>query len=102
DLNESTARMLLRYATAVWYVGVFALAIVGLVRLKRTLLEPVWLAGLLLCLTFTLMHSVYWSNLRMRAPLMPVVALLAGAGAMSLAERQKLPARKLESQAGDR
>lgn len=91
SLTESTARRLLRYATAAWYVAVFALAIVGAVRLKRRLLESTWLAGLLLCAAFTLMHSVYWSNLRMRGPLMPVVALLAGAAVAPLAPRLKLP-----------
>ena len=46
-----------------------------------------WLPGLLLLLTLTAIHSVYWGNMRMRAPLMPVVYMLAltGVSRLSLA-----------------
>ena len=91
SLSPSVGRELLRFATCAWYVVVFGAAVMGMVKLRGRLLSLSWLGPLLLCLTFTLMHSVYWSNLRMRAPLMPVVALLAAAGATSLAGRQKLP-----------
>jgi hypothetical protein len=37
----------------------------------------VW--GVLLCVAFTGVHAFYWSNLRMRAPLMPFVAVVAAA-----------------------
>ncbi len=36
-----------------------------------------WLVAVAAVLAFTLVHAVYWSNARMRAPLVPVVALLA-------------------------
>ena len=39
-----------------------------------------WLPGLLLMMTLTAIHSVYWGNMRMRAPLMPVVYMLALTG----------------------
>jgi len=32
-------------------------------------------------LAFMVVHALYWTNLRMRAPLMPFVALIAAAGA---------------------
>jgi len=35
------------------------------------------LPGVTLLVTLTLIHLVYWSNMRMRAPLMPMVYLLA-------------------------
>ena len=35
---------------------------------------------LLLILNFTLVHLVYWSNMRMRAPLVPLIALIAARG----------------------
>jgi hypothetical protein len=41
---------------------------------------PPWLWGLLLVLCLSAVHTVYWSDMRMRAPLMPVVALAAAAG----------------------
>ncbi len=91
SLSPSVGRELLRFATCAWYVIVLGAAVLGVVKLRGRLLSLSWLGLLLLCLTFTLMHSVYWSNLRMRAPLMPVVALLAAAGATSLAGGRKLP-----------
>ncbi len=33
--------------------------------------------------TLTLIHSVYWTDLRMRAPLVPALALLAATGVSS-------------------
>jgi hypothetical protein len=78
--DESTSRTLLRYATAAWYGGVYVLAAVGIWRLRWKLLARPWIWGVLLCLTFTAVHTFYWSNLRMRAPLMPFVAIVAAVG----------------------
>lgn len=79
-ISESTYRTLARYVIAIWYVGVYLLAATGIWRLRDQLLHSPWIWGLTLCLAFTAVHAVYWSNLRMRAPLIPVVALLAAAG----------------------
>ena len=35
---------------------------------------------MLLCMAFTAVHSLYWSNIRMRSPLMPYLCLLAAFG----------------------
>ena len=67
DSAESAAKRLSRYAVGVWYAVVLVLALVGAAALGRRLYRPPWLWGLLLCLTFTAMHAIYWSNLRMRA-----------------------------------
>jgi hypothetical protein len=83
--DESLGRRWLRYATCAWYCGVFALAAVGVWRLRWQLARPPWVWGLLLCLAFTAVHTLYWSNLRMRAPLMPFVALVA---AMAVVRRE--------------
>ena len=82
--DESIGRMLLRYATAAWYCGVYLLVAVGVWRLRWNLLRPPWVWGVLLCLAFTAVHTLYWCNLRMRAPLMPFVVLVAAAGSASL------------------
>ena len=39
---------------------------------------------LLLILNFTLVHLFYWSNMRMRAPLVPLIALVAARGIAGL------------------
>jgi hypothetical protein len=87
--DESHGRRMLRYATSAWYCGVYALAAIGIWRLRWRLLQPPWIWGLLLCLAFTAVHTFYWTNLRMRAPLMPVVALVAGAAIKSKVQGPK-------------
>jgi hypothetical protein len=72
-----------RIAIAVWYAILFLSAIVGFIqwiRSGKSLRD--WLPGLLLVASLTLVHSVYWSNMRMRSPAMPIIALLAGVGLM--------------------
>ena len=110
EASESTARRLGRYAVAVWYVLEFLLAAVGLWRIsplplgegpgvradaspytgsaplgtsagaKRPLLSAGWLWGLLLVACLMAAHTVFWTDMRMRAVVMPVVALAAAAG----------------------
>ena len=69
---------------AQWGVTVFfaielLAAAVGLWRLRRDERSRCW-PLVLLVLSFALVHVVYWSNLRMRAPVEPVLALLAARG----------------------
>jgi 4-amino-4-deoxy-L-arabinose transferase-like glycosyltransferase len=81
DADESIGMRLQRYAVGIWYGGIFLLVVMGTFALRRDLLGRPYLWGLLLCLCFILVHAFYWSNLRMRAPLMPVICLLAAGGA---------------------
>jgi 4-amino-4-deoxy-L-arabinose transferase-like glycosyltransferase len=68
-----------RLAIGVFYVAVFLSAVAGLVRLTRAEWFRWWpLVALLL--GFTAVHSLYWADMRMRAPLMPAVFLLAARG----------------------
>jgi hypothetical protein len=61
------------------YAIEFAAAMVGVtVILCRR--DARWRPALLLVVAFTLVHLVYWSNVRMRAPLVPVIALVASVG----------------------
>ncbi|ADB14808.1 glycosyl transferase family 39 [Pirellula staleyi DSM 6068] len=77
--NESLAAQLARYAVAVWYTCLAGLAIVGLWKLIRDgcYRQFSWLLALLLPLSLLAIHTFYWTNLRMRAPAMPVAALVA-------------------------
>ena len=99
--NESLLGRLSRYAVALWYVAEFALAIFGIWRVSRFSRPPIcsssfplshralkcpalspsaWHWGLLLVLCLMAGHAVYWTDMRMRAPIMPVVAIIAAAG----------------------
>ncbi len=77
---ESGKRTLLRYAIGAWYLIQFALVITGLCALKKSLAKPGWIAALTLLASFTLVHLFFWSNMRMRSPLVPILAVLACAG----------------------
>ncbi len=84
-VNESIGSHLTRNAVAVWYVLIYLLASVGLWSLRGRVVWTPWLWGVLLCLSFTAVHALYWSNMRMRAPLIPFVCLVAAVGAKELA-----------------
>ncbi len=77
DPHETRTVTLLRWGVAAWYVGLLAWAVVRVARLRGALLRTPWVWGTWCVLAFMLLHSVYWTNMRMRAPLMPIVALVA-------------------------
>ncbi|QDT65706.1 glycosyltransferase family 39 protein [Calycomorphotria hydatis] len=66
-------------AVGLWYIAIYAAALIGVWAIvwKR---RVEFLAPLLLILAFTALHTVYWSNARMRAPVMPAIALLVAVG----------------------
>lgn len=68
-------------AIVIWSVGAFYFAVlltafVSLIRVIKSR-DSRWAIPLLFCLALTIVHLFYWSNLRMRAPLEPILALLA-------------------------
>jgi hypothetical protein len=78
--TETTAQRLVRYAVLLWYMALYVLAALGICTLGWKLFERPWLWGVLLCIAVTAVHSCYWTDMRMRAPLTPLVCLLAAAG----------------------
>jgi len=76
DPTESTKGRWIRYLIASWYSASYLLALISLYRLRGAILERPWLWGLLLVITLTAVHTLFWSNIRMRAPLVPWIALL--------------------------
>jgi 4-amino-4-deoxy-L-arabinose transferase-like glycosyltransferase len=106
--EETFLGRLLRYTAGGWYTVELLLAVLGIVivwrnkrntaRSARSSSSPsrsskadgqgelsrtpvrTWLWGMSLAVSLTFVHTCYWSNMRMRAPLMPVVALASVAG----------------------
>ncbi|MFN3149600.1 hypothetical protein [Bremerella sp.] len=78
--DESGRRTLVRYAIGTWYFIQFALVIAGLFALGKDLAKPGWMAAIMLLASFSLVHLFFWSNMRMRSPLVPILAVLACAG----------------------
>lgn len=69
----------LRWTIGAFYAATFVAGMAGLIRLRRDD-WPRWRLCLALILSFTAVHALYWADLRMRAPLVPVIALLAVQG----------------------
>ena len=78
--SETRSARCLRYTVSAWYLAETVLVVMGLAVLGRRLRYPPWLWPAVFCASFTLVHTVYWCNMRMRAPLIPMVALVAAAG----------------------
>ncbi|MEW4487944.1 glycosyltransferase family 39 protein [Thalassoglobus sp. JC818] len=69
----------------VYYAVLWTLMAVGILRIFLSGSQT-WIAwGPVFCLViaFTCVHLIYWSNARMRAPVMPAIALLSAAGVAS-------------------
>jgi hypothetical protein len=88
--QESWKARSVRLGSGVWYAVIGLLAMFGGATLRTQLLKGPWLAGLLLLASFTAVHAFYWSNMRMRAPLIPFVCILAAVGASRLAARRRM------------
>jgi 4-amino-4-deoxy-L-arabinose transferase-like glycosyltransferase len=80
------ATPLVRLAVTFWYGGLLACALLGLLQLERTQTPPAWLSGLLLAVSFSAVHAAYWTDMRMRAPVMPAVVIAAAAGCAGMAD----------------
>lgn len=77
--GSGAARRAMNWGIGLFYALVFAGMVSGIVSLKRAG-GTAWMPLLLLLLAFTAVHTLYWANVRMRAPLVPVIALLCARG----------------------
>jgi hypothetical protein len=79
--------------SCVWYAPIFLMAFIGLVscfqkRGNFSAIAPL-LPGLLMILAIQGLHLLYWSNMRMRAPLVVILSLLAVMGFQAIWERMR-------------
>ncbi|MFZ4470852.1 MAG: hypothetical protein ACOYOZ_16435 [Pirellula sp.] len=96
--SQRQANLWMRMGIGIWYAVILGLACAQGARwifrrlgFGRTLKgQPTssdlgrWLPGAMLLLSLVVVHSVYWSNMRMRAPLVPLVSLLAASGVVGV------------------
>ncbi|MCA9247183.1 MAG: glycosyltransferase family 39 protein [Planctomycetales bacterium] len=78
--TESNSATAMRYGIGVGYGILFALASIGIFASRRQSPAFPWHVVLSLLASMMLVHAFYWTNMRMRAPLEPAVALLAALG----------------------
>jgi len=88
--QTGSGHALIRLAVSCWYVSVFCLMTIGVIQ-KRGF-PHIWL-GLILVVSLSGVHAVFWSNVRMRAPLTCVLGVLAG----SVACDPRPPGRGMEA-----
>jgi hypothetical protein len=74
--NES---LWIRRGIGAFYAFVFVGAIAGVLHIARHW-SPRWIPSLLMIAGFLGVHLVYWTNIRMRAPIVPILAVLAALG----------------------
>jgi 4-amino-4-deoxy-L-arabinose transferase-like glycosyltransferase len=99
--DESPLRRFSRYGVAVWYVAEFLLVFVWIYRSMRSSpfslrSSPFILCAVLLVACLTAAHTIFWTDMRMRAPLMPVVALAAAAGWSLIEPKKTVPSPRRE------
>lgn len=83
-LGETTSESppIIRWSVGLFYTATFVLMLVGFIRLARSEWLAWWPAVALLA-SFSAVHFFYWADMRMRAPLVPAIALLAARGLIS-------------------
>lgn len=86
--KEPVESATVRVSVGIWYGVLYVLALIGLWSLRKQIFTEPWVWIVLMCFTWTMIHAVYWSNMRMRAPLLPGVVLLAAAGCHELWRRK--------------
>ncbi|MBI86093.1 MAG: hypothetical protein CMJ81_23090 [Planctomycetaceae bacterium] len=88
---EPLEERIARYTVGIWYFAIYSLILLGLRNPGHPIRQSTWHWGLLLCLSLTAVHCLYWSNMRMRAPLTPVLALLTVPGIESTLRGRNSP-----------
>jgi 4-amino-4-deoxy-L-arabinose transferase-like glycosyltransferase len=86
-----------RWVTALWTIPLWLALILGLSR------QYIWswsrIAAPLSVIGLTLVHSLYWTDLRMRAPIVPAIALIAAGAALPVIFRSQREAATAQTEA---
>jgi hypothetical protein len=80
---------MIRWGIGGFYALVFLAMLRGLWGLQKEERRR-WGPFLLLIISFTAVHFLYWADMRMRAPLVPAIALLAARGVADVARRRSI------------
>jgi hypothetical protein len=79
-----------RLAIGTFYSALFLAVLIGIARHRRSDWYA-WRPVLVLIVSFTAVHALYWADMRMRTPLVPALALLAGSCFSSRSDRKTEP-----------
>ena len=67
------------YGVGIYYLLFMVALVAGLWRLHRQSKLALWWPAITIVIALSGVHAIYWSNLRMRAPSIPVLAIVAAA-----------------------
>jgi hypothetical protein len=84
----------LRLATAAWTLPLWVALAIGLCR--RSLWQMPQIAAPLVLITLTIVHTFYWTDMRMRVPAVPAIALIAAGMTFGLRKMGKEPRAEQE------
>jgi hypothetical protein len=87
--EETDSRHTLRVAIGLWYALEFAMAAIGAWFWRNDLFKPPLLWCALLVLSLMAIHTLYWTDMRMRAPLAIPISLAAAYAVSVLAGRYR-------------
>lgn len=85
--DESNLRRYARWAVGVWYFVQFLFIVAAVVALRHEVLASPWLWAVLLAISLTAVHCIYWTDMRMRAPMIPMLAVAAAWGFVWIYDR---------------
>ena len=91
--DESSLRQYARWAVGVWYFVQFLFILVAILALRQKVLAAPWLWAVLLAISLTAVHCIYWTDMRMRAPMIPMLAVAAAWGFVWIYHRTVGPSR---------
>lgn len=81
--SERQASLTVRWLISIWYGGISLVACIALYRMARAYRNKMdcgwiyqWGPAFSLLISLCATHSVYWSNMRMRSVLIPMISLL--------------------------
>ena len=66
-----------RIVISIYYLGIYLAAIFGLFKRLKTVNWRAYWPAISLVISLSVVHTFYWSNMRMRAPALPLIAIFA-------------------------
>ena len=81
---ESGKQTAVRTLVGVWYAAIFVMMLLCVLLLGRRLFKAPLAWPLIVCVIISGIHLFFWSNMRMRAPVMPCICVFASLGMVSV------------------
>ncbi len=78
----------IRFGIGIYYALILTGMVIGILSLKKSEWSN-WVPIILSLLAFSVVHLFFWTNMRMRAPLLPLICILAMRGFMACRKKRE-------------